>query len=98
MYLAGDAAGELREQINASTAKLRQRHAPMQRRMLLLEGEHEAGITNAGARQSADRASRDRVDADVLAAEIDREITYRCFERGFRHAHHVVIRHRAVAA
>ena len=35
----------------------------------------------------------DRVDADVLAAEIDREIAHACLERCLGHAHDVVVRH-----
>ena len=34
----------------------------------------------------------------MAAAEIDRQVAHRCFERRFGDAHHVVVRHRAQAA
>src|SRR5215468_11339456 len=41
MNLAGDAGREVREQVESGAAQLVERHAAMQRRMALLEGEHE---------------------------------------------------------
>ena len=62
---AGDAAGEIRQQIQRRAAELVERDAAAERRMLLLEGEHRARIADAGAGQRADRAGRNRVDADA---------------------------------
>ena len=64
---AGDAGGKIREQIKPGAAEIVERHAAMQRRMALLEGEHGARVADAGAGQRADRSRRNRVDADGAA-------------------------------
>ena len=53
---------------------------------------------DAGRRQRLDRAGGDGIDANVLRSEIGGEIAHRRFERGFGHAHHVVVRKHARAA
>ena len=65
MDFAGDAAGQIRQQIQRRAAEFVERHAAAERRMLLLEREHRAGIADPGARQRADRPRRDRIDADL---------------------------------
>src|SRR5262245_11174962 len=62
--IAGDAGGEVREQIERGTPDLVQRHAPAQWRVALLEGEHLPRVADAGTGQRADRPSRYGVDAD----------------------------------
>ena len=98
MDFAGDAGRQVRAQIKPRAAEFFQSHAAAERRIFLLEGEHIARIANAGAGQSADRAGRDRVDADLLVTEIDGEIAHRRFERRLRQTHDVVIGHGAIAA
>ena len=93
MDFAGDAARQVRQQIQRRAAEFIQRHAAAERRMLLLERKHRARIADAGARQRADRAGRNRVDADAARTEIGGEIAHRGFQRRLRHAHHIVIRH-----
>ena len=62
---AGDAARQIRQQIQRRAAELIQRHAAAERRMLLLEREHRARIADAGAGQRADRPGGNRIDADA---------------------------------
>src|SRR5258707_10264178 len=76
MNLAGDAGREVREQVESGAAKLFERDAAMQRRMALLEGEHETRISDAGSRQRADGSRRNRIDANAAGAEIDRQIAH----------------------
>ena len=45
------------------------------------------------AAKRLDRARRNGVDADVLGAEIGREIAHRGLERGLGDAHDIVVRH-----
>src|SRR5260370_18750684 len=54
MNLAGDAGREVREQVESGAAKLFECHAAMQRRMALLECEHETRIPDPGSRHRAD--------------------------------------------
>ena len=96
--VAGHAGREIGQQIERGTADLVERHAAAQRRMTLLEREHETRIADPGARERADRAGRDGVDADRRRPEIGRQITHRGLERGLRHPHDVVVRHDAQAA
>src|SRR5262249_12471113 len=67
--VAGHAGREVREQIERGAADLVERHAPAQRRVALLEGEHLARVADAGAGERADRPSRYGVDADGGPAE-----------------------------
>src|SRR5260370_5391393 len=80
MNLAGDAGREVREQVESGAAKLVERHAAMQRRMALLEGEHETRIGDAGSRQRTDGSRRNRIDANAARAHIDRPIAHGSFE------------------
>src|SRR5258706_1661123 len=86
MDLAGDAGREVGKQIEPGAAELVEGHAAPERRVLLLEREHEPRVVDAGARERADRAGRDRVDADAALAEVDREIMHRGLERRLVHA------------
>src|SRR5260370_13204473 len=94
MNLAGDARREGREQVESGAAKLFERHAAMQRRMALLEGEHETRIGDAGSRQRADGPRRNRIDANAAGAEIDRHIPPPGLDRRLCGPHGIVVRHR----
>jgi hypothetical protein len=52
-----------------------------------------AEIADAGRGQRLDRPRRNRIDANVLSAEIGRKIAHARLQRGFRNPHHVVMRH-----
>src|SRR5579883_416239 len=91
---AGDAGREIGQKIKPGAAELVERYAAMQRRMTLLESEHRARVADTGARQGADWARGDRIDANGAATEIDGKIADRSFERCLGDAHGVVIRHR----
>src|SRR3546814_9128568 len=52
--------------------------------------ENVAEIANSRRRQLLDRPRRDRVDADILAPQIDREILDRGVERRFGDPHHII--------
>ena len=93
MDLAGDAARQVGEQIDGGVADLVDGHVAAQRRVVLVPLQDVAEVADAGRRQRLDRPGRDRVDADVLAAEIGGEIAHRGFERRLGDAHHVVVRH-----
>src|SRR3954466_5931933 len=75
MDFARRSGGQIREQVERRAAKLIECDAAPKRRMPLLECEHRARIADAGARKGADRPGRNRIDANLVAAEIDREIT-----------------------
>jgi len=95
---AGDAGGEIREQIKPRAAEVFQRHAAVQRRMALLEGEHGAGVADPRTRKGADRSRRNRIDADGARAEVDGEIAHGSFQRRLGKPHGVIVRHGAQAA
>ena len=69
------------------------RHGAAQRRVELVPLQDVAEIADAGGRERLDRAGRDRVDADVLLAQVLGEIAHARFERRLGHAHDVVVRH-----
>src|ERR1700730_18799012 len=70
--VAGDAGGEVREQIERGTTDLVQRHAPAQGRVALLEGEHLPRVADAGTGQRADLPGRYGGDADGGRAGLSR--------------------------
>lgn len=93
VHLAGDAAREVREQIQRAVADLFDGHGAAHRRVVFIPFQDVAEIADAGRRQRLDRPRRDRVDTDVLVAEISGEITHAGFKSGFGNAHDVVVRH-----
>src|SRR6185437_14048957 len=98
MDLAGDARAQRAQQIKAGAADLFERDVALQRRVVLVPFEDVAEIADARRGERLDRAGRDRVDANALAAQIDGEIAHAGLERGLAHAHHVVMRHHALGA
>src|SRR5438094_2651875 len=70
----------------------------MERRALLDDRLHRREACDRAGGQRPDRPGRDGVDADVLLAQVPREVLHRGVERGLGDAHHVVVRHRALAA
>src|ERR1051326_6155478 len=93
MDLAGDAARQIAEQIQRGPADLVDRDGAPQRRMAVLEIEHQPRLGDAGAGERAHRPGRNGVDADAGRAEIRCEVAHRGLQRGFRDPHHVVVRH-----
>src|SRR3546814_15052590 len=73
MDLAGNAAGEVAEQIQPGAADILDRHVALHRRVEFVPFENVAEIADSRRRQRLDRPRRDRVDADILAPQIDRE-------------------------
>src|SRR5438132_14093277 len=81
MNLTRDAAREIAEEIHRSVADFLDRHAPPQRRIVLVPFENVAKVADARRRQRLDRTGGDGVDADVLLAQIGSKIAYGCLER-----------------
>ena len=63
------------------------------RRVVFVPFQDIAEVADAGGRQRLDRPRRNRVDADILLAEIGGEIAHARLQRRLRHAHHVIMRH-----
>src|SRR5947199_24458 len=70
----------------------------VERRALLHDRLHRRETGDRPRGERAHRAGRDRVDAYVLLAQIPGEVLDRRVQGGLRDAHHVVVRHRALAA
>ncbi len=63
----------------------------MQRRALRHNVQHAGESGDAARGQGLDRTGADGVDADVLLAQIPRQITHGRFERRLAQAHHVIV-------
>src|SRR4029077_12242490 len=74
--LAGDAARKVGQEVKPSTTQFLEGHAAAERRISLLEREHVTRVGNTGAGERADRASRDRVDADLLRPKVDCKVPH----------------------
>ena len=66
--------------------------------MVAMVLQHLREPVHAGGGQGLDGAGGDRVDADAARAEVRGQVAHRGLERGLGHAHHVVVRHHALAA
>ena len=93
MHLAGDGTRQIREQIHRAVADFLCSHGAAHRRVVFVPLQNVAEIADAGRRQCLDRPRRNRVDANILLAEIGREIAHARLQRRLRNAHHVVMRH-----
>src|SRR5437016_2414354 len=91
MHLAGDPGRQIAQQINPGAADILDRDVALQWRIELVPFEDVAEIADAAGRDGVDRAGRDRVDPDILAAEIDSEIANAGFERRLGHPHDVAM-------
>ena len=88
----------VREQVGGRRADVVGVDVAVQRRALLDDRLHRREAGDRARRERAHRAGGDRVDADVLLAEVPGEVAHGRVERRLRDAHHVVVRHRALAA
>ena len=95
MDLAGDARGQVGQQIQCRAADLVEGDGAAQRRVALLIGEHVTRIGDASARKRAHRAGRDAVDADAARAVVVGEIAHARLKAGLGDAHDVVVGHDA---
>ena len=96
--VAGHVARVVREQVRGGGADVVGVDRAVQRRALLDDRLHRR---EAGDRARGERAhgpGRDGVHADVLLAEVPGEVPHGRVERRLGDAHHVVVRHRALAA
>src|SRR3954469_3511267 len=98
MHLAGDAGRQIAQQVNAGAADLLDRDVALQWRIELVPFEDVAEVADAGGGERLDRPGGDRVDSDVAAAEIGREIAHACLEGGHGDPHDVVMRHDPLCA
>ena len=89
-HLAGDPAGEIREQEGGDVAHLVGGHVAAQRRELFHEAEDLAEVADAGGRQRLDRPGGDRVDANALRTETRRQVAHARLETRLGQAHDVV--------
>ncbi len=96
--LARDAAREIAKQVKCRSADMVELDVFLERAVGLVPFEDSARIADGRTRQGAHRPGRDRVDADAVAPEIGGEVAHGRLERGFRHPHHIVVRHDAVGA
>src|SRR6266852_6108710 len=93
VHLPGDPGRQIAQQINPGAADILDRDVALQRRIELVPFEDVVEIADPRGGQRPDRTGRDRVDPDVVAAEIDGEILDARLERRLGHSHHVVVRH-----
>src|SRR5690606_11990199 len=98
MNLAGDAARQVAQEIEAGAADVVDRDVALERRIVLVPFQNVAEIADPGGGERLDRPGRYGVDADLLAAEVDGEIAHRRLERRLGHAHDVVVRHDPLGA
>src|SRR3974377_1732266 len=80
MDFASDAARHIRKKIDARLADIHERHIAPQRRVVMVPLQNIAKIADARRRKCLDRPRRDRVDADVLLAEIGGGIMHLTFQ------------------
>src|SRR5690606_13529712 len=91
--LAGDAARQVGQKIEARAADLLDGDGLLQRRVVFVPLEDVAEVADAGGGQRLDRPGGDGVDADAPAAEVDGQIAHARLQRRLGHAHDVVVRH-----
>ena len=94
---AGDAGRHVREQKRAALAGFFVRDIAAQRGHRFVQAEHfvDAG---AAAGDGLQRAGAERVDAHARGAQVVRQVLHDRIERRLADAHHVVARHRPLAA
>ena len=85
------ARGEIGQQVQACPADILDGRVALQRRVQFIPLQDVAEVTNARGSKRLDRPGRDRVDADIVTAKINREILDRRLQRGLGHAHDVVM-------
>src|SRR5271154_3329719 len=68
--LAGDTARQRREQEGGALADFVDRHRTAQRRVIFVPLEDVAEVADAGRGKRLDRPGRNRINADVLLAEV----------------------------
>src|SRR5438067_7647522 len=88
MHLAGNPRRQIAQQINAGAADLLNRDVALQWRIELVPFEDVTEVADAGGGERLDRPGGDRVNADIAAAEIGREIAHARLERGLGDPHH----------
>src|SRR5215467_1705271 len=79
--LAGDPGREIAQKIEAGAADILDRHVALQWRIVLVPFKNIAEIADARSRECSDWPRRNRVDANILSTEVDREIAHARFER-----------------
>ena len=95
MRLAGDPRRQVRQQVKRGAADILDGQRAAQGRMGALEIIHGARVADAGARQRANRAGGNGVDANIARAEVGGQIAHARFQRRLGEAHDVVIGHDA---
>ena len=95
---AGHARGQVGQQVQARAAHVVQGDVALERAVVLVPLEDIAEIADARGGQGLHRAGRQRVDADVLLAQVHRQIAHAGLQRRLGHAHDVVMRHHALGA
>jgi hypothetical protein len=91
--LAGDAAGPVGQQEDASLADFLDTDRAPERRIVLVPFQDIAEIADAGGRQRLDRPGRNGVDANLARTKIYRQRPHAGFQRGLGDTHDVVMRH-----
>src|SRR3954454_6360026 len=89
--LAGDATTEVRQQEQHGVGdRAGVERVPAERRLLLPQAGERLEPRDALGGRRLDRAGGDEVHADVLLAQVARQVAVHRLERGLRHAHPVV--------
>src|SRR5665213_2461628 len=92
MSFARDAGAHVAEQIECCIADIVQIDCFLERALRLVPAEHGARFPDHRSRQGAHRPRRNRVDTDILLAQVGCKITHARLKAGLRDAHDVVIR------
>ena len=92
-HLTSDTGSKVRQQIQRRAADLVLIDVATQRRIQFVPLHDITEIADAAGGQRLDRTCRNRVDADVVLAQILGDVLHRGFKRRLGQPHHVVMRH-----
>src|ERR1700722_4970736 len=84
---AGDAARHGRQEVDRAVADLLDRDRASQGRVEFVPPEYVAEVADARGGERFDRASRDRIDANALLAQVGREVANARLERRLSDPH-----------
>src|SRR3984957_9588804 len=90
-HFAGDGACQAACQIECRPADFQLIDVAVQGSAIAVRFEHLAQSTHSTSSQRLDGTGGDCVDANVLGAQLEREVAHRRFERRFCESHHVVV-------
>src|SRR5437763_3245124 len=98
MDFAANPGRQIAQQIKPGAADILDRDIALQRRIVLVPFQDVVEVADPGRSERSDRSGRDRVDADIVATEIDSEIANARLEPRLRDTNDVLVRHDPLSA